>query len=172
MSEIGIERTELGLDVLENTRVGDCGFYLGPVADDAGVCHQEFYFGIIVGQYLVAVEVVEGFSEGFAFVEYALPGQAGLETFQNHKFQQFAVVVHGTSPFLVVVMDVEGIFGIGPKATWFGWHGNCVGVYFCFFLRMAVMQQATRMEANAASMAKASLMMKTYDSGMGKYGRA
>src|SRR5699024_9979460 len=115
--EIAVETAPLPPDGRKDGGVAHrCGD-LAPVAHNACIRRQGLPLFGAVGGHLLPVEAVEGAAEIFPFVEDALPGKPGLEPFQDQHFKQRAVVVHRHAPFPVVVMQVTGVFGVGPAAA-------------------------------------------------------
>ena len=122
--EVAVEAPPLLPDGPEDPGVVHGGADLQLVADDAGVLLQCRQLFLAVCADLLQVEAVEGPAEGLPLVENALPGEPRLEALQNQHFKQPPVVVDGDAPLLVMVSDIQGIFGVGPAAPLF-LHGLC-----------------------------------------------
>jgi hypothetical protein len=95
--------------------VRDRGLDLAAMADDSRVAEQALHVALAEAGDALGVEVRERRSEVVALAQDRQPGQAGLEALEAEPFEQPALVAHGTSPFVVVVLDVE-LVGHGPAA--------------------------------------------------------
>ena len=105
LPEIGIERSEFLLDFKHGAGVGHGGLNFEPVADDAGILEQRVDFTFVVTGDFSRIEVVERLAIILPFVQDRLPAQARLGDVEHQKFEQLTIVVHGRTPFGVVVLD-------------------------------------------------------------------
>ncbi len=75
------------------------------VADDARVLEELREFALVVSGHAIGIEIAKGGAVVFAFVEYCLPAESGLRTFENQEFKQGAIIVDRNAPFFVVIAD-------------------------------------------------------------------
>lgn len=71
--DIGIKGAESFLDFKKVFGVVDGGFDFGPITDDAGVLEEGCDFALIVAGDFFGLEMIEGFTEIFAFSENGVP---------------------------------------------------------------------------------------------------
>lgn len=95
-------------------------------ADDGWVASEKVDFLGIESAYLIDVKIAEGLAERFSFVEDAFPRKAGLKATEGKKLEEAPVVVAGHAPFVIVVVQVGRILGVGP-----GTAGRVVGPEGC-----------------------------------------
>ncbi len=93
------------------------GLELETVADDAGVEHQVFDFGVAHLRHALHIKAVQHFPVVLTFAQNGDPGQPGLEPFEQKQLEQTLRIAQRRAPLLVVISHVQRIFGT-PKAAW------------------------------------------------------
>jgi hypothetical protein len=116
LPDVLVEAAEL----LPDPQIGFCIFDepvdFQAVANNACIVHQGGSLCFIVIGHLHGVELVEGEAVGFSFVQYSEPTEAGLGTFEAEHLEELAIVVAGSSPFFIVVLDIN-IVALAPRAA-------------------------------------------------------
>src|SRR4030042_665287 len=107
-----VERTELLLNFRKSTSVVHSRRYLRPVSNYIGVAGEVPYVFVGVLGYLLRVEIIKSFPQGFSSPEYEFPSQTRLKTFQNEKLEQRSVIMDGNTPLLIMILNIKRIVGI------------------------------------------------------------
>ncbi len=108
----GVEGAEILLNLSEPAGVVNGRPDLRPVSDDGRVAHEMLYIFISVLRYPRRVETVESFSQCLSSLEYELPRQTCLKSFEHQKLKQRSIIMDGSSPLLIMVLNVKWIVGI------------------------------------------------------------
>ena len=103
------ETPELLPDLYKGLGIGYGRFDLEAVADNPRICEQLLDLVLVVSGDLVEVKPVKYLPEMRALLKHGNPAQTGLEGFQDQEFKKGWVVLHGHSPFRVVIRFVEGV---------------------------------------------------------------
>src|SRR5690606_11651330 len=90
---------------------------LATVADHARILQQPFDVGIVQHSQAPGVETVQNLTQIVTSAQHGKPGQPGLEGLQYQQFEQHVGIALRHAPLLIVVGDVEGIFGT-PGTAW------------------------------------------------------
>ena len=110
--DVGIKAAELLLHLKKRLRVFDgCADFL-LVSDDALIALEARNVIIAPGRDFLVIKIRESFSEPLAPIQHELPGKPRLERIQYDVLEMQAVIVHGHTPFFIVVAD--GVFFFGP----------------------------------------------------------
>ncbi len=105
LPDVAIERTKLFLDAKERFRVFDRRGNFEFVADNSSVGKELFHLALVITRDALRIKPIERAAIVVPLVEDGVPAQSGLGAFQNQKLEEGAVVVHGHTPFLIVVAD-------------------------------------------------------------------
>src|SRR5260370_638978 len=106
---VGVEASELLLQVEKRLGVLDRRFNLGPVAHDPRICQKRGDLPFVVAGDLPRVEPVERAPVGVPLAQDRAPAQPRLGTLEDEKLKKDAIVVQGNAPLLVVVGDVQRV---------------------------------------------------------------
>lgn len=110
--QIGIQRTELPLDLENVVGIVNDGVDFGFVADDARVGEQFLNFYLVVAGHHANLEMIERQTEILALAQDGIPAQSSLHPIQGQEFEQHAVVMQRLSPLLVMIAGQQGIIEI------------------------------------------------------------
>jgi hypothetical protein len=86
------------------------------MADDAGVAEQVLHVTFSEAGDSLRLKSVKDLPEAFALAEDREPRQPGLKPFEYELLEEPNVVTVGTTPFVIVVLHVEGI-GVRPTTS-------------------------------------------------------
>src|SRR5439155_4990056 len=103
--DVLIESAELFLHLEESTSILNRGRNLQSIANNSCIVQQLRSFSLIVFRYLRRVEVIESAAIIVSLSQNRLPTQTCLRTFQDQKFKQRSIVVHGHTPFPIVISN-------------------------------------------------------------------
>ena len=114
---IGVEATELFLNIDEFSRVVDRCQDLCSVADDTFILQQRFDLPPAVARDFFRIESRKGLAIGVALAQHGVPAQAGLRPFQGQEFENCPVIMHRHAPFPVMVFDIIRFGQIDPRTA-------------------------------------------------------
>ena len=85
-------------------------FDLQPVADDAGILHQFFFFLISIPGNFINIKIIKGFKEIIFLFQDRFPTQSCLVYFQHQSCKQKIIIINGKPIFIVMIMPVNSVF--------------------------------------------------------------
>jgi len=105
--DVSVKGAELFLDLKEGAGVADGGVDFKAVADDSGVAEQFADLLLVVAGDFSGIKSVKHFAVPRAFPQDRVPAQARLRTFEGQELEPFLLVVHGHTPFLIVIGNIQ-----------------------------------------------------------------
>jgi len=82
LPDVGIKAAELMLNINERPGIGNGGFDLEPVADNAWIIQQGVYFACVIAGNFFHIKISEQFAVIFTLSKDGRPAQTGLCAFQ------------------------------------------------------------------------------------------
>ena len=104
LPDVGIKTAELMLDFNERPGIGNGGFDLEPVADNAWIIQQGLYFAFVIAGNYFYIKISEQLAVVFTLFKDGCPAQAGLRAFQCDELKKFPVIMQRYTPFVVMVV--------------------------------------------------------------------
>lgn len=113
--KVGVETAELFLYRKERFRILNRSRNLEAIADNPGIAEQPFHLARAVAGDFLGAKSIKRFSVIVPFFQNCYPAQSCLRAFQDQKFKELPIVVHGHSPFFIMIAD--GRLDRGPRTT-------------------------------------------------------
>src|SRR6267378_798989 len=104
---VSVKRAEFFLNFQEGAGVADGGVNFKEVANDSSVAEQFAEFLFVVARDFLRIKAVQHLAIPRALLHDCVPAQARLRTFQYQELKPCMLVIHGHTPFLVVIGDVQ-----------------------------------------------------------------
>ena len=103
-------------------RVDNGSIDLQPVADDAHILKEARAVLRFIARDFYDLETIIRFSEILRFLEDGDPRQARLVDLEDEALEKFVVVLQGKAVLCVVILFIEGVFGVGIAIVAVGGH--------------------------------------------------
>src|SRR6267143_3262628 len=107
---VSVKRAEFFLNFQEGAGVADGGVNFKAVANDSSVAEQFADLLFVVARDFLRIESIKYFAIPRAFLQDCVPTQSRLRAFQYQELKPRALVMHGHTPFLVVIRNVQLTF--------------------------------------------------------------
>ena len=104
LPDVGIKTAKLMLDFNERPGIGNGGFDLESVADNAWIIQQGLYFTFVIAGNFFYIKISEQFAVVFTLFKDGRPAQAGLCAFQCDELKKYPVIMQRYAPFIVMVV--------------------------------------------------------------------
>ena len=114
--DIRIERPEFFLHREKSPSIGNGGFNLESIANDSDILKKRRFFSGVEFCDLPGIKFSKRPAIPFTTQKDGRPGQSRLRPFQDQHFKMSAIIMHGDSPFFIMIGD-EVRFRSHPSAT-------------------------------------------------------
>lgn len=95
----------------------DGRFDFETITDDILVLHKLLHPCRGEASNFLWIKVFKGFSQSLSFIQNDTPRKSRLETFEDEKLKDLAVIPNRDAPLSVVVAEREGVASLGPLAA-------------------------------------------------------